>query len=422
MPEATGHIALVERKRGARWYLRYRHPSGKQIQKALGPAWTEKSGRPPAGYYTRKTAQAELDAILTDIRRGEIPDPANKSGRTFGDAVAEWLRYVAHDKARRPSTVRDYRNAANGSLLPEFGEETPLDEIDAERIEAYRRQLLDGNCGRRTAQKYMVLLHGVLKRAKALRWISENPAEQVEKIAVRRSGEFNVLTVSQVEAVAREARGMFSAAILVAAFTGLRAGELRALRWRDISFERSAIRVARNHPVGGEEDAPKSGSVRSVPLMDHAAAALDGLSRRARFTDPDSLVFCDEAGEKLTEDALRHALYEAMEAAGIDRKAFPARKGFVQHDLRHTFGTLAAQVWPLHDVQAFMGHAHIATTMIYAHHIPRTDAAAKLTEFVNRERGNLYPNLYPTAENSEEVSASRPLTQARRELSATPIP
>lgn len=46
---------------------------------------------------------------------------------------------------------------------------------------------------------------------------------------------------------------------------------------------------------------------------------------------------------------------------------------------RHTFGTLAVQVFPLSDVQAYMGHADIATTMIYVHHVPRNDDAAKLT-------------------------------------------
>jgi len=49
------------------------------------------------------------------------------------------------------------------------------------------------------------------------------------------------------------------------------------------------------------------------------------------------------------------------------------------HDLRHTFGTLAVQVFPLSDVKAYMGHADIATTMIYVHHVPRVDAAARLS-------------------------------------------
>jgi integrase len=51
----------------------------------------------------------------------------------------------------------------------------------------------------------------------------------------------------------------------------------------------------------------------------------------------------------------------------------------VFHDLRHTFGTLAVQAFPLSDVMAMMGHAEISTTMIYVHHVPQHDAAARLT-------------------------------------------
>ncbi len=101
--------------------------------------------------------------------------PLNKNCR-FGTRLqrcrrggdGEWLRYVEHDKARRASTVRDYRHAAEGSLLPEFGAETPLEAITTERIETYRRRLLtEGKVSRRTIQKLMTLLHGALTRAVA---------------------------------------------------------------------------------------------------------------------------------------------------------------------------------------------------------------------------------------------------------------
>jgi integrase len=67
----SGHVFCVKRKRGPQFYAKYRIGS-KQIQRRLGPAWSE-SGAPPPGYYTRKTAEAELAAILTDARRGAVP-------------------------------------------------------------------------------------------------------------------------------------------------------------------------------------------------------------------------------------------------------------------------------------------------------------------------------------------------------------
>lgn len=412
MGAVTGHVRLVQRKRGASWYAKYRLPSGRQVQKRLGPAWTERS-RPPVGYFTQRIAEEELAAILTDARRGEIPDPGDSAGKTFADAVAEWLRYVEDEKGRRPSTVRDYRNTANGALIPEFGEETALDAITGERIDAYRQCLLsEGGVSRRTIQKRLVLLHGIFKRAKALKWVRTNPTEEIERVNVPRSVEFNVLSVPQVEAVARKAAPLPSAAIRVAAYTGLRTGELRALRWRDVDFAGSSIRVSRNMPAHGQLGAPKSGKVRSVPLIDDAARELDRLSRRGRWTEADDLVFCSEAGGMLGEDTLRDALYSAMEAAGIDRRAFSARGGFTFHDLRHSFGTMAAQVWPLHDVQAFMGHADIQTTMRYLHHVPKQDAAARFSEFVREQRAGESPPetvsriVSRTAENSAQLAAS----------------
>jgi hypothetical protein len=84
---------------------------------------------------------------------------------------------------------------------------------------------------------------------------------------------------------------------------------------------------------------------------------------------------------------MRRAFYRALDSAGLGRLREGPRP-FRFHDLRHTFGTLAAQTWPLHDVRAFMGHSDIATTLIYAHHIPRVSAAAELTQLVDAQSAN----------------------------------
>ena len=382
----TGHKRLIDRREGPVFYARIRTADGRELNRRIGPKQTRR-GRPEAGYFTERTAEEALRRMLDEARRGTLAGAEAATGKTFGDACAEWLRYVEHEKARKPSTLRDYRNAANGTLTEEFGSETPIEEITTERIDTYRRRLLtEGKLSRRTVQKLMVLMHGILKRAQSQRWIRENPADRVERVNVPRSDEVNVLTVEQVEAIAREAEGMFATAITVAAYTGLRTGECRALRWRDINFLDAIVHVQRNMPAGGEEGTPKSGRGRSVPLIDDAARALDALSRRENFTGPDDRVFCCEDGSMLGEDAFRDALYEAMKAAGIDRKAFPARGGFTFHDLRHTFGTLGAKVFPLHDLQAYMGHANIETTMIYAHHVPKRDAAKRFGEAIEQAK------------------------------------
>ncbi len=159
--------------------------------------------------------------------------------------------------------------------------------------------------------------------------------------------------------------------VRLAAYAGLRQGELLALRWRDVEFTASAITVARAMSAG-VESSTKSGRVRRVPLADQAAAALDRLSRREHFTDPDDLVFCNALGRTLDDSALRKR-YKRAQAAAVVR---PLRF----HDLRHTFGSLlAASGVDVVTIKAAMGHSALATTSIYLHARPASEQAHMFT-------------------------------------------
>jgi len=227
----------------------------------------------------------------------------------------------------------------------------------------------------------LVLLGGILARAKRKGWIAANPCENAEKVTVKRSDELNVLDVEQVHAVPRAAPDEQLAALFtVAAFTGLRQGEILALRWRHVDFANRILHVRRSLAAGTiAEDTPKSHRARSVPLSDQAMVALDRLSRREHFPGPDDLVFCTPVGGHRNDDDVRDAFYDALEAAELGHLRAKAEP-IVFHDLRHTFGTqCAAKGIDLRRIQAWMGHANIATTMRYLHYVPQHDDAARLT-------------------------------------------
>ncbi len=395
----SGHVFRRPRKSGDRWMAKWRDGEG-QHQVVLGRAWT-KRGKPAEGYLTRQTAQRELDAILADARRRRMTSRTRRSSSvSFKEAAHEWLRYVEFDRKRRPATIKDYRWIVERRLLDEFGD-TGLEQVTTRWIDDWRARLVAGGgmangeeLSARTINKYLGVMHSILKWAQRMYGLEANAAAGAERQPMRRTGDFDVLSAAEVEALARAAREgrhrkppkhptglewraqlrrqdeQDAAIFLTAAFAGLRLGELRSLRWRDLDFTNRLIRIRRSY-VLRNEDAPKSGRVRSVPMTDQVATALDELSRRERWTGDDDLVFVNLAGEHIEDSALRRRFYAALAAADLGHIRF--------HDLRHSFGTLAVQVFPLSDVKAYMGHADIATTMIYVHHVPQVDAAEKLS-------------------------------------------
>jgi hypothetical protein len=105
------------------WYAKYRLPDGRQVQKKIGAAWSGR-GRPPAGCFTKRLAEEWLREVLHQASRGTLTGQV-RTGVTFADAAAEWLRYVEVDRERKPSTVEGYKVIVRSQLLPAFGE-TPV--------------------------------------------------------------------------------------------------------------------------------------------------------------------------------------------------------------------------------------------------------------------------------------------------------
>lgn len=362
LSEPSGHVFRVDRARGPVWYAKYRLPDGRQVQKKIGPAWAAR-GRPPEGYFTKRAAEAWLGEVLDQARRGTLAD-MRSSHATFADAAEEWLRFIAQDRERKPSTIRDYRSALNAHLLPAFGERE-LESITVEEIEAWRQTLTD--LSNRTKNKLLIQLHGIFRRAQRMYGLDGNPLARVEKHPQRSSGDIEVLAPEEVWALVRAASSELDGVIyLTAAFTGLRMGELLALRWRDVDFSGSVIRV-RSSWAGGQLTTPKSGKVRSVPMAPDVASALAKLSAREHWTGDDDLVFASQTGQYLSDSALRIRYKTALRRANLRTLRF--------HDLRHTFGTRMIAKADVRRVQEWMGHSDIQTTMKYLHYAPHADDA-----------------------------------------------
>jgi integrase len=200
----------------------------------------------------------------------------------------------------------------------------------------------------------------------------------------RRSTLTAVEMVLRVNALADAAvpgnhRQLDRALYFTAAMSGLRQGELIALRWQDIDWIGKRIRVTRNHVLGQFDTRKSRRSARSVPLSSHLVHELRAWQRATIWRDPDALVFAEPAsGDVLRRGALMRRYRRALKAAKIDPHRF--------HDLRHTFGTaMAAAGVPMRTLQEWMGHGDIATTQRYADYAPNE----REVEMVDRAFGGV---------------------------------
>jgi|SRR5579875_1721629 len=383
MQRVSGSVAKVERKRGPVWYAYYRVPSGRQRQKLIGPVWVGR-GRPPAGHYTRRSAEEWLRDHLDAIRRGTSPESI-ETGVTFAQAAEEYLRFAEQDRGCKPSTIRGYRSQLNAHLLPAFGT-MKIEQITERDIELWRAGITGSRTARpvlsnKTKNHQLVLLHAIFRRAVKLYGLSRNPLATVDRYRVRASGDIEVFSPEEIWALVRAASSEIDGTIyLTAAFTGLRRGELLGLRWRDVDFGASTIRVRASY-AAGHLTTPKSGKVRAVPLAPDVAAALARLGQRERHTGEDDFVFAGEGGLPLDGDALSSRYRRALTSAGLRRLRF--------HDLRHTFGTRMIREADIRRVQEWMGHADIQTTMKYLHYESRKEDADLVARAFATEKDSL---------------------------------
>jgi integrase len=312
-------------------------------------------------------AEDWLRKILIDAQRNAPPIEIRA---TFADAADEYIRYATEDRGCKPSTIRGYRSQLRAHLLPAFGS-MRLEDITETEIERWRAGITSPRKGKeisnKTKNEQLVLMHAIMRRAVKVWRLPRNPVANVDRFRTRSSGDIEVFSPEEVWSLVRAAASEMDGTIfLTAAFTGLRRGEILGLRWRDVDFEASTIRVRASY-AAGQLTTPKSGKVRSVPMAPDAAEALARLGQRDRFVSDDDFVFAAESGLPINGDALSSRYEKALVAAGLRRLRF--------HDLRHTFGTRMIREADIRRVQEWMGHADIQTTMKYLHYESRKEDA-----------------------------------------------
>lgn len=408
----TGAL-IIRDHRGRPFYeAKWRDSRRAQRKRRLGPAWLERDseggwrkpgGRVRKGFLDEKRAYVEMARLITE-HEADLHEAPEDREATFDDAAAGWLDHLEHEKRAKPSTLADYRlmlarpqpKQQGARIMRAFGGRK-LATIGATDVRRFLATLDREDVSARTVNKHRQVLHAIFEYARRSDTfgLRENPAADTHKRPEGGAKPIETFEPEEVQAIARAARegshrrrpahgysaatdaewqrinDQDAALFVVAAFTGLRLGELLALRWSDLDFAKARLTVARAMSAGEEASTTKSRRFRTVPLADQAAAELERLSRRKHFTARADLVFCRPDGGPLDRSAIRKRFQSAQKGAAVRARRF--------HDLRHTFGSLAVRSFDSVSVQAMMGHSKLTTTERYLHTKPRGDDAAKLT-------------------------------------------
>jgi integrase len=395
------------------------------MKRRIGPAWLEhtaegfvrRRGRVRPGFFDEHAAIVAKDRVVRETeetlaRQQSEADAASRIPVTFRDIATSYLEWLELIRGAKPATLRDHRyllaepgaayrrtrGVHAGVIMASLGDRAAV-EITTREINQLLDQVAATGASPRTVNKHRQLICAIYNHASsaATYGLDENPAtfadrrrepepirldyyapEEVEQLA--RSLESGAHrdsaspAVDNLEAAARSDEDQQDADLVrIAAYTGLRRGELLALRWRDVELNQRKVVVRRAISANEEATSTKSRRAREVPIPEQAAVALRRMQQRLEFLGADDFVFVNRLGRRIDGSALRRRVERARDAAGLRKLRF--------HDLRHTYGSLlVAGGVDLASVKSAMGHSRITTTERYLHARSASELADRFTK------------------------------------------
>lgn len=286
----------------------------------------------------------------------------------------------------RPRALRSTRTILDRHLIPALGR-LDVNRLEAADVERYRAGMLARGLSAKTINNHLSVLRAVLRFAEANTLVARTPCiENLEAATTPVAA----LSAEDCERLLRACDGELRAMVLLALRTGLRLGELRALRWSDVDLAGARLRV--NSPAGLRETGAR-GRAREIPLGPKTVLVLSGLPRRGEW------VFSGPDGSKLTHGACKWPLYRAALRAGLEPFGWDV--------LRCTFARelMARHVSP-RSIQRLLGMRSAASLLRYA---PRIDDPTPIIHLLDLKDRTRWAGIYRRA----GASANRPTAPPR---------
>lgn len=333
---------------------------------------------------TRRDAEAALAKRLTELAEGRYVAPVVE---TVGNYAEHWLAHIA-PAARSEVTVARYRSIITAHILPGLGD-VPLQVLDGARIDRFYAHLrtngrrFGGGLSSMTLHHVHVLLAQILSSAVKARKLARSPIDDVQTKPKPKRKDVEVLDEGEIATLLDHLRDHWLyMPVLMAISTGMRRGELIALRWSDIDLGKGTLQVSRSvEEIDGtfRFKPPKTDRSRRAIKLPGSLVVELGRHRKEQSAlrlrlglgkDANDLVFTTPEGSMLNPNYLTEAFGYEGKRAGLK----PVRL----HALRHShLSMLLRSGVPVHAVAARAGHARASTTLdSYSHLLGGEDGHA----------------------------------------------
>jgi integrase len=334
---------------------------------------------------TRREVQEKLHAALNEQKQGMLTTGPKQ---TVKDYLNYWLEI--HSAKLKISTYALYKGHLDTHIIPALGH-IQLQKLTVDQVQAFYTKLLKNELSAGTVRVIHAILFVALKDAVKWKRLAVNvcTAVTLPRLAQR---ERQPLTKEQALQLLEAAKGNRLECLLTLALaTGMRLGEILALRWDDINLEERTLRVAHTaryvSGFGMIESEPKTESSRRsiiLPqfvmdiLKQHRAYQLETRLKAGAAWQEHGLVFPNTYGRYLSRTTLYSFFKKLLREAGLSDMHF--------HDLRHSAATILLSMGvPAKVVQQILGHRNISTTLnIYGHVLPemQRDAMDDMDDFL----------------------------------------
>jgi integrase len=337
----------------------------------------------------KKDADAYHASVKVDVAAGGHTAPSKSI--TVKQAAADWLAYVRAKKRER-ATVTVYRQWVR-HIIPRLGN-VKLASLTPPRIEKFRDDLL-ADLSRNAAQNVLGRLKSILKDARRRGNVAHNPAADVtiqmsSRDRIRPTVGKDIPSREDIKRILGAApEGRARALITTAALSGLRASELRGLRWRDVDLQHGMLRVRQRADRYNQIGSPKSPAgqrrQRDVPIPPMVVNTLKAWKLACPNKGNDGLVFGTRTNTPVAHSYIVNCVWQPVQVkAGVVDEGKARYSGF--NTLRHFYASWCinrrsdgGMELPAQTVQARLGHASIMVTLDrYGHLLPRGDDRAEL--------------------------------------------